>query len=136
MSTTERSPNLPDPASVIVERDAALQLASMTYDVKTIRALITEDFTLISSTGRVMKAGDLLKEVGDRSVTWFANQPSEVNARVYNGDCAVVTAMLHEKCEAGGKSYDRRLRYTDTWVKLDGVWRYVAGHASALKGST
>ena len=126
---TARSPLF----DTIAGYDTVLQRANRTYDDQTIRKLIVDDFTLITTSGRVMNANDFLSDVADREVKWYNNDPENVDVRTYNGDCAVVTAVLHQKYEYRGKLNDYRVRFTDTWVKLDGTWKYVAGHASMLK---
>ena len=119
------------PSERLAELNEVLQRASRTYDIETIRELITPDFTLITGTGRVMNAEDFIADVGDTSVKWFNNDTEDISVRTYNENCAIVTAILRERFETGGKVTDVRIRFTDTWVLLDG-WRYVAGHASLL----
>jgi ketosteroid isomerase-like protein len=119
--------------ATIIELDRRLQRASCTYDGATIRALISDDFTLISSSGRVLNAADFINDVEDTSIAWFLNDTENATVRSYNDDCAVITADLHSKFESAGTTHDVRIRFTDTWVKSGNTWRYVAGHASRLK---
>jgi hypothetical protein len=121
-----------DIAATILDANLLLQRASMTYDGATIRKLIPDDFTLITSSGRMMSASDLIREVEDRSFIWSKNDTSDAKVRVYNDDCAIITAILHQRYEQGGKLNDYRVYFTDTWVLRDGAWLYVAGHASRL----
>ena len=46
------------------------------------------------------------------------------------GHTAVVTGAYHEKGIDKGKSWERRGRFTDTCVFLDGKWQCVASHFS------
>jgi Domain of unknown function (DUF4440) len=124
-----------DIAKVMITNNELLQRATREYDTATVGKLITSDFTLITSSGRVMNAQELLADVGDKSVTWLANDTEDIHVRVYNDDCAIVTAVLHQRYEYQGKMNDYRVRFTDTWVKIVGEWRYAAGHASLLKTS-
>jgi ketosteroid isomerase-like protein len=123
----------PDLTKTMTENDALLQRATREYDAATVRQLITDDFTLITSSARVYDAKQLLDDVADRSVKWKLNQTEDLHVRSYNDDCAIITATLHQQYEYQGKMHDYRVRFTDTWVKLDGRWRYAAGHASLLK---
>jgi ketosteroid isomerase-like protein len=50
---------------------------------------------------------------------------SDMRANVY-GTAAVVTGILRMKGRGPGGPFDRRYRYTDTWVRLDGRWQAVA----------
>jgi hypothetical protein len=122
-----------DARAAIVELDRILQRASSTYDTATIRQLITDDFTLITSSGRVMNAEDLVADVDDRSITWLQNVTESSEVRVYNRDCAIITAVLHSIYVQNGAQHDVRVRFTDTWVAIDGNWYYAAGHASRLQ---
>ncbi|MDQ2680889.1 MAG: nuclear transport factor 2 family protein [Candidatus Eremiobacteraeota bacterium] len=119
-------------AAIIVGLDASLQRASRTYDGDTIRSLISRDFTLVTSSGREMNAADFIADVEDSSVTWHENLTENATVRAYNDDCAVITADLHSVFDVNGVHHDVRIRFTDTWVKSEGSWRYVAGHASRL----
>ncbi len=54
--------------------------------------------------------------------------------KVY-GTVAVVTGTSHEKGLSKGTRFDRRGRFTDTWIRTSGTWRRVASHDSLpLKG--
>ncbi len=112
--------------------DDVMQLATRSYDVATLDELLPEDFVLISSSGRVFNKTDVLAETADRSIVWHNNDTSNVSIRVYNQNCGIVIADLHQKFEQDGHEVAVRLRYTDTWVLLDGKWRYVSGHATRL----
>jgi ketosteroid isomerase-like protein len=50
---------------------------------------------------------------------------SEMRANVY-GNAAVVTGILHMKGRGPAGPFDRRYRYTDTWIRQDGRWQAVA----------
>jgi len=43
---------------------------------------------------------------------------------------AVVTALLWEKGVSGGRAFDKRLWFSDTYVKTPAGWKYVFGQAS------
>jgi hypothetical protein len=123
----------PDLRAIIAHQDDVLQTATREYDTGTIDRLQTPDFTLVTTSGRVLNAKDVLADIGDRSVQWIENTPEDVHVRGYNDDCAIVVATLHQEYRYRGKLFDYRVRFTDTWVKLGGRWRYAAGHASMLK---
>ncbi|MBV8689435.1 MAG: nuclear transport factor 2 family protein [Candidatus Eremiobacteraeota bacterium] len=121
-----------DIVATILELNLRLQDATRRHDAQAVRALIPDDFSLITTRGRIFSASDLLAEIADPAVNWFANDTEDAAVRAYGKECAIITATLHERYELDGKVVDHRLRFTDTWVVLDGVWKYVAGHASML----
>lgn len=121
-----------DVVTTILELNRRLQEATRLHDVETVRALIPHDFSLITSRGRQMNAAELLAEIGDKRVTWYDNYTEDASVRAYGDDCAIITATLHERYRANGIMFDHRLLFTDTWMLIDGAWKYVAGHASML----
>lgn len=124
----------PDPIGEhLTELNATLQTATMKYDTAELKNLITNDYELVSSSGKVYNRAAFLKDAGDRSVAYEINQPEDVTVRDYNGDCAVVSAILHVRYRAGGKTVDVHIRYGDVWVKQNGQWRYAYGEASPIK---
>jgi len=46
------------------------------------------------------------------------------------GDTAVVTALLWLKGAEGDRAFDYKLWFSDTYVRIDGRWRYAFGQAS------
>ena len=60
---------------------------------------------------------------GTDTVTEASN--ADMRANVY-GNAAVVTGILRMKGRGPGGPFDRRYRYTDTWVRMDGRWQAVA----------
>lgn len=114
----------------IARYNAMVQTATKTYDTATLSRLISQDYTLITGSGKIWKRDEFLRDIADRTTVWELNEPENVTVRSYNGDCALVIAVLHLRYRTGGKAYDFRVRYTDVWVKLDGTWRYVTGQAT------
>jgi ketosteroid isomerase-like protein len=53
-------------------------------------------------------------------------------AHVY-GDRAVVTGIYREKGVNKGKPYNRRSRFTDTWVKINESWQCVASQSTLIQ---
>ncbi|HEV3154709.1 MAG TPA: nuclear transport factor 2 family protein [Candidatus Baltobacteraceae bacterium] len=119
----------PDAQATVLQLNLILQDAKRTHDVRTVRALIPDDVSLVTDRGAFLTAADLLTEVGDARVTWLNNDTEEAQVRVY-GDCAILTAYLRQRYQIDGRLYERRIRSTDTWVRVEGGWKYVAGHAS------
>jgi len=119
--------------SQITDLNLLLQKATQRYDVKTLSRFATDDFTLVNGSGEVCDKAAFLKDAGDRSAVWEANDPFDVRVRSYNDDCAIVVALLHIKFRQGGKLHDVIGRYTDIWIKQGSAWRYPAGQATLYK---
>lgn len=82
------------------------------------------DFTSISSqTAKVMsRAEDIADAVNDKS-TYDVVETTGMNIRI-DGRFAVITGTFRLKGkDEKGAPFDRKLRYTDTWIKRDGRWQ-------------
>ena len=82
------------------------------------------DFTSISSqTAKVMsRAEDILDTVNDKS-TFDLVETTGMNIRI-DGNYAIVTGTFRLKGkDEKGSAFDRKMRYTDTWIKRDGRWQ-------------
>ena len=122
-------------ATQVTGLNTLLQRATERYDVDTISKLVADDYTLIDERGQIWDRATFLKVVGDRSHTWVANDPSDITVKSYNGDCAVLTGLLHIEFSKDGKLHDLSDRFTDVWVKDGANWRYVQGQATLYKPS-
>lgn len=83
-----------------------------------------DDFTSISSTtGKLMnKAEDIADTMNDKG-TVELTETSDMNVRI-DRSTAIVTGIYRSKGKDDkGVAYDRRIRFTDTWVKRDGRWQ-------------
>lgn len=120
-------------ADELIRLNATLQIATKNYDIAVLKDLTSEDYELVSASGKVYDRAAFLEDAADRSAVYEINEPEDVAVHHYNDDCAVVTAVLHVRFRSEGKTVDVRIRYGDTWAKLDGKWRYVFGEASPIK---
>jgi ketosteroid isomerase-like protein len=81
----------------------------------------SDDFTGISSrTGALSDKGEDI--ASSKTSTLKSADLSDLDVRV-EGDTAVVTGINHVKgTDAKGAAFDRKVRFTDTFVKRDGRW--------------
>ena len=81
------------------------------------RFVYTEDAT-------VMGKADVIKSIrdGDR-VDSAANSDMVVHD---HGGTAVVTGILRMQGRGANGPFDRRYRFTDSWLRRDGTWRMIA----------
>ena len=63
------------------------------------------------------------------ALVWRDQRLSEVDVVVV-GDTAVLTADVYDEFVLAGEPGSHTVRLTLTWVREDGVWRVLAGHAS------
>lgn len=82
------------------------------------------DFTSISSqTAKVMsRAEDIADTVNDKS-TYDLVETTGMNIRI-DRNFAIITGTFRLKGkDEKGVAFDRKLRYTDTWIRRDGRWQ-------------
>ena len=79
----------------------------------------------------VYNKADLIKSARDKEFVWEhqVEDPGTQKVRVH-GDTAVVTARLWLKGTSGGKPIDKKLWFSDTYVRTPQGWRYFFGQAS------
>jgi len=94
--------------------------------------LFAEDYMGVGSRGAVASgnaAADPIQPAGNRTTSCV---DQDMKVHVY-GDAAVVTAVGTRAGTYHGVAYtNRRVRYTDTFVRRNGKWVCVASHTSVL----
>jgi hypothetical protein len=100
-------------------------------DAKTVEASLDERYTLTNSHALVSHRDDDLREVraGDPKYTEFRTH--EMLARTY-GDTGIVIGVVSLKGTSGGKAFDADMRFTDTFVRTNGVWKMVAAQVTPI----
>jgi len=132
MITTNASGDAPKTdAELVAALDTEYQAAVMRNDAVTMDRILADDFVLVLGNGTVYTKPDLIKEARAGSIAYV--QQTEIDnsqkVRVW-GNTAVVTAKLWVKGTSEGKSFDRKLWFSDTYIKTGSGWRYVFGQAS------
>ena len=100
-------------------------------DAKRVDEMLSDDWMLITGTGRMKTKQDVLAEITLPDLEFQDNDTRDVMVRVW-GDTAVLTGTLHQRYRLRGQQQDVTLRYTDTWTRAGDSWRQVSGHASRL----
>jgi ketosteroid isomerase-like protein len=118
-----------DAAKEVATLDARYQAAVKSNDAATMNLILADDFVLVTGRGKTFTKADLLKEARDKTTIYEKQDELEQHVRVW-GDTAVVTALLWIKGTSEGKPIERKLWFSDTYVKTKNGWRYVLGQAS------
>ncbi len=127
--TAQGSPE--EDRKAVAALDTEFQAAVKHHDVATIDRILHEDMTLILGDGRVVTREDHLKAARDKEIRYEMQDedPGTQVVRV-SGDTAVVTARLWLKGVSEGAPFDRRLWFSDTYVRTPKGWKYFFGQAS------
>ena len=118
-----------DDAKTVAALDTAYQAAVKRNDAAGMDRILADDFVLVLGNGRTYTKADLLKAARDKTTVYEHQEDTEQKVRVW-GDTAVVTALLWLKGTTDGKPFERRLWFSDTYVRTAAGWRYVFGQAS------
>lgn len=80
-----------------------------------------------SEDGRTISRDDLLRDLTTGTDTVENAHNDEMKMHSF-GTTVVVTGWLAMRGRGAQGPFDRRYRFTDTWIKRDGVWQIVAAH--------
>lgn len=129
ISSVVRGESPAEAQKIVAALDTEYQAAVKSNDVATMDRILADDFVLVTGRGQTFSKADLLKEARDKSTVYEHQEEIEQKVRVW-GDTAVVTALLWIKGTSEGKTSDRKLWFSDTYVRTPKGWRYVFGQAS------
>ena len=114
---------------IVAELDTEYQAAVKANDAAAMDRILADDFVLITGRGKTFSKADLLKSARDKTAVYEHQEELEQKVRVW-GDTAVVTALLWIKGTSEGQTFERKLWFSDTYVRTASGWRYVLGQAS------
>jgi ketosteroid isomerase-like protein len=103
--------------------------AELNNDAKAVRLLLADDFVMTVAEGVLYNKAQILASVANKSYRPEILQSIGLVVHSY-GNTAVVTGAFHEKGVDKGKPWERRGRFTDTWMNLSGRWQCIASHFS------
>jgi ketosteroid isomerase-like protein len=121
-----------DPRMEIAAIDTAYQAAVERNDADAMAEVLHEDMILVLGTGEVYTREDLLEWARTEAFIYQRQVEDEgtQSVRMYGPDTAIVTARLWLKGTHNGAPFDRRLWFSDTYVRTPEGWRYAFGQAS------
>jgi ketosteroid isomerase-like protein len=123
--------SMEDDERAVAALDTEYQHAVEQNDADGMARILHEAFTLVVGDGRTFLRDDLLESARQRTAVYEhqVEDPGTQKVRVL-GDTAVVTARLWLKGTSAGKPFERRLWFSDTYVRTADGWRYFFGQAS------
>lgn len=118
-------------AALVAALDVAFQDAVKSNDAQAIDELLHERFVMVLGDGRTLDREDILNEArsGEFSYEIQDEDPGTQSVRIW-GDTAVVTALLWIKGSRCGTAFERRVWFSDTYVRTDAGWRYAFAQVS------
>lgn len=120
-----------DDEKAVAALDTEYQAAVERNDADTMARILADDMVLVVGKGTVFTRADLLKSARDKDAIYEKQVEIEDSQKVRVwGDTAVVTAKLWLKGSQKGQSFDRKLWFSDTYVRTKDGWKYVFGQSS------
>ena len=115
----------------IRQLERAWNQAEAKQEVKEVANLVDDTLVYTDYDGSIMNKAEYLKWVVAPEQKADHLYDEGLTVHVY-GNAAVVAGIYRESGINKGKHYVVRSRYTDTWIKRDGVWRCVASHSTLI----
>lgn len=111
--------------------DIALQLAVKSNDAATIDRILCDQFAMVMGDGRVVSRAEILDSARAGAIKYEIQDedPDTQTVRVW-GDTAVVTARLHIRGRKGAERFERKVWFSDTYVRTADGWRYAFAQVS------
>ncbi len=118
--------------STVAALDTAYQAAVERNDAEAMGAILHPDMILVVGRGTVITREELLEAARAQSYVYEHQVEDEGTqvVRLYGRDTAIVTARLWLKGTHNGEAFDRRLWFSDTYVRTSEGWRYAFGQSS------
>ena len=115
----------------VADLDTRYQAAVKANDADTMARILDDTMILVVGSGKVFARDDLLDSARKKEIIYEKQdeEPGTQTVRVW-GDTAVVTAKLWIKGTNAGQPYERKLWFSDTYVRTKKGWRYAFGQAS------
>jgi ketosteroid isomerase-like protein len=108
--------------------------ADKKHDMAWVERNYDEDASDISSrTGAMHTKAEVLASMKNDKTVLDSLEVSDMNVRV-EGNTAIVTGINHAKGrDDKGAAFDRRVRFTDVFLKKDGRWQVVATQGTTIQ---
>ncbi len=126
------APALAGDAKLVADLDTRFQHATKVNDAATIAEILHDDMVLVIGRGSVVTKKDLVDNARNRTTLYERQdeEPGSQTVRLFGPDTAVVTAKLWLKGTTGGQAFDRKLWFSDTYVRTPEGWKYAFGQSS------
>lgn len=118
--------------ATVAALDTEYQAAVERNDAEGMARILHPEMILVVGRGAVFTREDLLQAAREESYV-YEHQVEEEGTqivRLYGEDTAIVTALLWLKGTGPDGPFDRRLWFSDTYVRTPEGWRYAFGQAS------
>ena len=111
--------------------ESAWNHAEQSKDAAALNQLLGESLVYTDYDGTFLNKKEFLASTLRNDVQQEQINNDGMTVHVY-GNAAVVTGVYRDKGIEKGKPFQRRGRFTDTWVKQNGAWQCVASQSTLI----
>lgn len=115
----------------IKQLERAWNQAEANQEVNEVVSLLADSLVYTDYDGTFMNKSEYMKWIVAPEQKADHIYDEGLNVQAY-GNAAVATGIYRESGKNKGKPYTVRSRFTDTWIRRDGVWRCVASHSTLI----
>jgi ketosteroid isomerase-like protein len=116
----------------VKQLERAWNEAESRHDVAAVTAIVGDTLSYIDFDGSVMNKAEYLRDVTKTAYQADHLYDEGLKVTIYS-NAAVVNGVYRETGTSRGKKYVHRVRFTDTWIKQNGVWRCVASQNTLIR---
>lgn len=111
--------------------ESAWNHAEQSKDAAALNQLLAEDFVYTDYDGSFLNRKGFLESTLHNDVTQEQINNDGMAVHIY-GNAAVVTGLYRDKGLEKGKPFQRRGRFTDTWIYRSSAWQCVASQSTLI----
>lgn len=115
--------------SQIIALEHSWNQAELQHAPSALDLFLSDDFIITQPDGSRMNKQQFKDSVADKDYHYDMLTSDDFKVRIL-GDTAVVTGSYHEKGRDKHVPFDRKGRFTDTWLFQKGKWMCIASHDS------
>jgi ketosteroid isomerase-like protein len=120
--------NASDEGGHILALETAWNHALEAKDAKALDMLLANTLVSVDIDGSISSKSEFLAGIQTPDYQPSQAVTEQSNVQVH-GDAAVVVGVFRVKGTEKGRTYVRRERFVDTWIKTNGTWQCVASTA-------
>ena len=120
-----------DTTTELVKIEEQLAAAWINRDQPFIERILSDDWSVIDPTGRILTKPEVIREAftGERTIT--EGKIDQVNVRHF-GNWAVVTGRTQMSGSYQGEEMSVVLRFTDVFARSSGEWKCIASQGTFI----
>ncbi len=116
----------------LMKSDSLWNSLRLSGDYKNLSSLLSDDWILIHSDGRIQQKEDYLSDLSSRSRQNGEIFNKDVQIRTY-GNTAVINGMSIQSGISNGVPWSGKFRFTRVWIFQNSKWVMISSHSSRLR---